>query len=344
MPTTRRTFARPLATRVDAIEQSLENSLKETHSIESHLQDSTSTPIPTIDTSREQLLASSGRRKQKNDPYNSQAVLRQARHRRVAETTTDNLGSTMTPHYDPNELLYRPPRPSQVTLEMLLAAQAHLGHSTSLWNPMNSRYIFGERHGIHIISLDVTAAHLRRACQVVHGVAEHGGLILYVGTRPGQDLAVVEAAKNTEGCHLFEKWKPGSITNAHQILRNGEAKAVDQYDRLIEGYEDELNELPKLKPDLVVCLNPMENWVLLHECGLHNVPTIGVIDTNADPTWVTYPIPANDDSIRCTNVIAGALGMAGKEGTEARRAKAIQGEITYNPVDLVEVREEANAV
>ena len=50
-----------------------------------------------------------------------------------------------------------------------------------------------------------------------------------------------------------------------------------------------------LMPDLVVCLNPMENYTLLYECGLKNIPTIGVIDTNADPTWVTYTIPANDD-------------------------------------------------
>jgi small subunit ribosomal protein S2 len=39
----------------------------------------------------------------------------------------------------------------------------------------------------------------------------------------------------------------------------------------------------------------MENYVLLHECGLNNIPTIGIIDTDADPNWVIYAIPANDD-------------------------------------------------
>ncbi|MCH1927901.1 uS2 family ribosomal protein, partial [Shewanella sp. C31] len=62
----------------------------------------------------------------------------------------------MTNTYEPEDLIRSPPRPQDITLELLLANQTHLGHSTSRWNPQNSRYIFGIREGIHIISLDVT--------------------------------------------------------------------------------------------------------------------------------------------------------------------------------------------
>ncbi len=72
-------------------------------------------------------------------------------------------------------------------------------------------------------------------------------------------------------------------------------KVVDEFDREIEGLGEQLVDRASLKPDLVVCLNPLENYVLLHECGLNNIPTVGVIDTDANPSWVTYPIPANDD-------------------------------------------------
>ena len=176
-----------------------------------------------------------------------------------------------------------------------MASQSHLGHSTSLWNPMNQRYIYGVRQGVHIISLETTAAHLRRAAKVVEGVAYHGGLILFVGTRPGQGPAVVKAAELAKGCHLFERWTPGSITNGDQILRNCEIQAVGKDDEIIPGFDEKIAEWKALKPDLVVVMNPLENYILLHECGLNNIPTIGVIDTDADPTWVTYPIPANDD-------------------------------------------------
>ena len=123
---------------------------------------------------------------------------------------------------------------------------------------------------------------------------------------------------------------------------------VNEFDEEIPGFGNQLVDRAALKPDLVVCLNPLENYVMLHECGLNNIPTIGIIDTDANPTWVTYPIPANDDryfplkslieefcsppsSLRCVQVIAGVLGRAGQEGQAARRAAAARNHITYIP-------------
>lgn len=216
--------------------------------------------------------------------------------RKHTSAITGKLGSVLDKaHYEPHQLVLNPPRPQDVTLELLMASQAHMGHATGLWNPANQRYIYGVRQGIHIISLEVTAAHLRRAAKVVEGVAYHGGLILFVGTRAGQTPAVVKAAQLARGCHLFERWTPGSITNGEQILKKCALKVLDPLDRELDGFEDKIADWKALKPDLVVVLNPLENYTLLHECGLHNIPTIGVVDTDADPTWVTYPIPANDD-------------------------------------------------
>lgn len=230
-----------------------------------------------------------------------------------------------------------------------MASQSHLGHDTSLWNPANQRYIFGIRQGVHIISLEETAAHLRRAAKVVEGVAYHGGLILFVGTRAGQTSCVVKAAQMAKGCHLFEKWIPGSITNGDQILAKCNIKVVDKDDvDISSGFTKKIEEWKALKPDLVVCLNPLENYIMLHECGLNNIPTIGVIDTDADPTWVTYPIPANDDrfvfpislllhlltsenSLRCIQVIAGVLGRAGESGQAKRLEAAAKGKVTWEP-------------
>lgn len=199
---------------------------------------------------------------------------------------------------------------------------------------MNSRYIFGIRQGIHIISLDVTASHLRRACRIVSAIAERGGLILFVGTRTAQDRCVVRAAQLAGGCHLFERWTPGSITNGHQILGRCRQKVVDEFDREIKGLDKQIEDRPSLKPDLVVCLNPLENWVMLHECGMNSIPTIGIIDTDANPTWVTYPIPANDDSLRSVQLIAGVLGRAGQEGQLSRKQKAFEGIVTYKPAEF----------
>lgn len=246
---------------------------------------------------------------------------------------TRPIGNAVEPHYEPNALVDNPPSPKDITLELLMASQAHLGHATSLWHPANAKYIFGIRgpeNPIHIISLDATAAHLRRACKIVEGVTERGGLVLFVGNRTGQARAVVKAAKLAQGCHLFSRWIPGGLTNGEQILGKCRKKVVDELDNEVPGFEPQLILNSAIKPDLVVCLNPMENYILLHECGLHNVPTIGVVDTNCNPTWVTYPIPANDDSIRCIELIAGVLGRAGEEGQRRRRELAQQGIVTYH--------------
>lgn len=276
---------RTLASEISTLEASIDNHNKQTNSLDAtlHSLHLTSNFTPPL-------------RKKPRDP-NAPTVAHDFQVANHIRRRTARVGSVVPPHYEPHRLIVNPPAPKDVTLELLMASQSHLGHATQLWNPANQRYIYGIRQGIHIISLEETAAHLRRCAKVVEGVAYHGGLILFVGSRAGQDSAVVKAASLAKGCHLFNRWVAGSITNGDQILGNCEIKAVDLNDQEVVGYEEKLANWKALKPDLVVCLNPLENYILLHECGLHNIPTIGIIDTNADPTWVTYPIPANDDRL-----------------------------------------------
>ncbi|KAI0441215.1 hypothetical protein F4803DRAFT_563203 [Xylaria telfairii] len=245
------------------------------------------------------------------------------------------LGTHVENRYRPGDLFLNPPGPKDVTLELLMASQAHMGHHTSLWNPANARYIYGIRQGIHIISLEHTAAHLRRAARVVEEVAYRGGLILFVGTRPRQTQIVTQAARLARACHLFSKWTPGSITNSDVILNGMQVHMLDENDEPLEGFDRHLTERRPLVPDLVVCLNPLENYTLLHECALVNVPTIGVIDTNTEPSWVTYAIPANDDSLRCLAVIGSVLGRAGESGHKRRLSDAKLGIVEWQtPLDV----------
>ncbi|EJT75657.1 hypothetical protein GGTG_05589 [Gaeumannomyces tritici R3-111a-1] len=257
----------------------------------------------------------------------------------------ENVGSLVTRKYVPGDLLKDPPRPKDVTLELLMASQCHMGHHKSLWNPANARYIYGVRQDIHVISLEQTAAHLRRAARVVEEVAYHGGLILFAGTRAGHLDIVVRAAELGGGCHLFTKWVPGAITNRDVILEGAGIKIVNELDKPLDGFEEHLRDRRPLAPDLVVCMNPHDNYTLLHECVTAQIPTIGVIDTDADPTKVTYPIPANDDSLRSIAVICGVLGRAAEQGQKRRLEAAATGIVAWeNPTDVAKfLRKEAAA-
>jgi len=225
------------------------------------------------------------------------ALSPQSRHEatRTKSESLAKVGSTVHRGFDARSLLTNPPTVHDATIEALMASQTHMGHNAAVWNPDNSRYIYGVRNGIHIISLEQTAAHLRRAAKVVEDVAYRAGIILFVGTRKGQRRIVTNAAALSGACHLFTKWAPGTITNREIMLRHKEMKIVDEKDRTLDGFRRHIADRGTLTPDLVVCMNPIENYTLLYECALATIPTIGIIDTDADPTWVTYAIPANDD-------------------------------------------------
>ncbi|KAI1174762.1 37S ribosomal protein MRP4 [Nemania sp. FL0916] len=288
----------------------------------------TQSSIPAIFTAN----VKSARRKRPDEVDKTAEVYERGRQLRAQ---IGKLGTDVSTPYRPGDVFTNPPGPGDVTLELLMASQAHMGHHTSLWNPANARYIYGIRQGIHIISLEQTAAHLRRAARVVEEVAYRGGLILFVGTRPGQSQLVSSAARLARGCHLFSKWVPGSITNSDVILRGLPLTMLDENDEPVAGYDRHLQECRPLVPDLVVCFNPRENYTLLHECSQVNVPTIGVVDTNTEPTWVSYVIPANDDSLRCLSVISSVLGRAGEIGHARRLQDAKMGIVEWKtPLDV----------
>ncbi|OZJ06297.1 hypothetical protein BZG36_00681 [Bifiguratus adelaidae] len=192
--------------------------------------------------------------------------------------------------------------PSDLTISKLLAAGLHLGHSTSQWNPTTLPYMYGTRQGISIINLEQTLTHLRRACQVVRDISYRGGNVLFIGTRPGIGQAMVRAAQHCEGYHVSTKWVPGTLTNAAQVLGRHSTDSDDLF-----------------KPDVMVIMNPMENEIALSEAVLHHIPTIALVDSNYDPRKVTFPIPANDDSIRGVELLARVLSEAAREGLVQRK-------------------------
>ncbi|CAO0791887.1 unnamed protein product [Mucor circinelloides] len=202
-----------------------------------------------------------------------------------------------------------PITPYNMTISKLMAAGLHLGHSTSLWEPATLPFIFGTREGISIINLEHTLVYLRRACNVAREVALRGGSILFVGTRPGFQDLTIEAARYCDGFHVSSKWIPGTLTNRHQVLGRHAPPDPEDPGRPPKTY----------KPDLIVLLNPLEHKIAISEAQLNNIPIIAITDTDYDPRLVSYPIPANDDSIRGVELVAKVLSTAARDGLHRRK-------------------------
>ena len=72
------------------------------------------------------------------------------------------------------------------------------------------------------------------------------------------------------------------------------------------------------------------------------IPCVGLVDTNSDPTQLTYPIPGNDDATKSVRIIIETIVAAIQAGLahrEARRATPAEtaAAVTTGEVDLDKV-------
>lgn len=249
------------------------------------------------------------------EPYSPQELFLRRQHQ---AKVLGELGSNITNVYRPHEDVLNPPSAAKTSIETLLAAGVHLGHAVEFHRASTQPYIYGIRDGIHIIDLESTVVHLRRAARVAQGVAEQGGIILYVGTRPGQQRALEEAAERSGGYYVHKRWVAGTLTNCRVVSEQWGRMEVDMGDNGTGRMLSPNLKRALVKPDLVVILNPVENRNAIYECIQYKIPTIGIVDTNSEPSLLTYPIPGNDDSIRSTDLIVGVISKAAQRGLKSR--------------------------
>jgi small subunit ribosomal protein S2 len=219
---------------------------------------------------------------------------------------------------------------ADVGIKELLEAGVHFGHQTRRWNPRMRRFIFGEREGIHIIDLLQTEELLNQARDFVTEVAAKGGVILFVGTKKQARDSVQEWAERCEMPYVNRRWLGGLLTNFNTIRKR--IQRLHELRDLKEGGRLDLlptkermsmeAELRKLEynlggvadmqrlPDAVVMIDLKTEEIALREAERLELPIVGLVDTNCDPTAVDYVIPGNDDAIRSCELIIGTLGTA----------------------------------
>ncbi|GAA5870161.1 hypothetical protein JCM1840_001580 [Sporobolomyces johnsonii] len=270
----------------------------------------------------------SSKQRAKDEAY--QQMLDKVQQRRAQRFTADvfsTLGSTQNRDttYQPHHNLHRPPSPVELTTSHLVAAGAHLGHSPASTHRASLPHVYGTRTGVSYIDLRQTLPALRRAAQVVKGVVERDGKVLFVGSLKGAERAVWEnAARLGENGYGVTKWLPGTISNAKEVFGWSEIPRPQAAEGESDRWAPRAATPMSFKPDLLVLLSPTLNRHALREATGNEIPTIGIIDTDLDPRVVTYAIPANDDSPRAVELIAGVLGMAGKDGLKAKRERLEQ--------------------
>ena len=231
---------------------------------------------------------------------------------------------------------------SNVSMKSMLEAGVHFGHQTSRWNPKMSRFIFGERNGVHILDLQKTAKELKKACAFVKEEAKKGSKFLFVGTKKqAQEAIATEAARADVYC-IHEKWLGGTLTNFQTVKKSiermnelekweasGVFKAISKKEA--SRLSKELNRLQKLLggiremkvlPDVVFVIDPVDTAGAVRESHVLGIPVVAVCDTNCDPDLIDVPVPGNDDAARSIKLFCAAIADAVLEGrAEAEAAK-----------------------
>lgn len=227
-----------------------------------------------------------------------------------------------------------------LSLEELLEAGCHFGHQVNRRNPKADEFIFEARSNVHIINLEKTRDGLEAAAKFLKDLSSKGGFLVVVGTKRqagGMVNEEIERAKKEGVTGLFyvtTRWVGGMLTNFEEVSKNYKKlndleiflhsqKKEDYTKHEILLFEREKKKLEKLYggvarleriPDAVYLIDTHHEQTALLEAHKLDVATVGIVDTNADPTIIDYPIPANDDAVGSIKLITSYLIDAWIEG------------------------------
>jgi small subunit ribosomal protein S2 len=56
-------------------------------------------------------------------------------------------------------------------------------------------------------------------------------------------------------------------------------------------------------PDALVLIDVTREQNAVNEARRLSIPVVAIVDTNADPDMIDYPIPGNDDAIRAIRIV-----------------------------------------
>ncbi len=224
-----------------------------------------------------------------------------------------------------------------VSMTDLLEVGVHFGHQTKRWHPRMKPYIYTSRNGIHIINMQKTIQAIQDTFNAIRHVVMSGQSILFIGTKKQAQKAIEEEATKCGMYYINQRWLGGMLTNFSTIKKSiSQLKAIEKSE--VDGTFDsmtqkEVSRTQRVKnslqrnlsgikdmqslPGMVFIVDPRKEYIAVQEALRMKIPIAAIVDTNCDPTNITYPIPGNDDAIRSialfTHIIAQAVMEADNE-------------------------------
>lgn len=222
-----------------------------------------------------------------------------------------------------------------ISIENLIKTGAHFGHLTFKWHPKIRPYLYGSNRGAHIIDLRQTLTKLKDAYDFASKIGARGGKMMFIGTKPAAAEILRKYAQDTGNFYVVHRWLGGTLTNFQTIrqsiakLNQIEEKAGQDlsYPGILKKeavlMEKERQKMRKMlggimemrkMPAAMFIVDLNLERIALQESKIMGIPTLAMVDTNANPTQVDYPIPSNDDSVQAIQMIASVIASGYAEG------------------------------
>ena len=217
-----------------------------------------------------------------------------------------------------------------ISMRKMLENGVHFGHQTRKWNPKFRPYIYTAKNSIYIIDLAKTEEMLDTAYNALKELTENGGKVLFVGTKKQAQAPILAEALRSGSFYVNQRWLGGTLTNCRTIQKSvkkladieemeskgmlsvytkkEQAEMLKQKDKL-ENFLGGIKEMKKL-PDALFVVDPVEEHNAVAEARKLHIPVFALVDTNAEPTVIDYPIPANDDAVRSITLMVGVMADA----------------------------------
>jgi len=218
----------------------------------------------------------------------------------------------------------------EIDLSALLKAGCHFGHRVSKTHPKIRPYLYTSRDGIQIFDLIKTGQLLDQARHFLASLAARGEKIIFVGTKRQAKKVIRQVAKEAQMPYINIRWLGGLLTNWNQMQKRikrlqtlqeqwekGEFKQRTKKEQSlirkeIAGLTKKFGGLVGLKdlPAALFVVDIAREKAAVMEGRRLGIPVVAIVDSNADPTLVDYPIPANDDARKSVELLVKIIGEA----------------------------------
>lgn len=229
----------------------------------------------------------------------------------------------------------------KVSLKELLEAGAHFGHQSRRWNPKIEPYLYGAEKGVHVFDLTRTKEAIEETLEALKEASKAGKTILFVGTKKQAKEKIKEVAQATGCPYVNERWLGGTLTNFEQIQKSikklsemKEKREAGEYkhftkkerrllDREIARLERFFGGIADLKslPDFLIVVDVKREIGAIKEAQAKDVATVGIVDSNSNPTGIDYPIPMNDDASKAIDYVLSLMQKAIEESKVKSKRK-----------------------